>query len=158
MHNVSMSTKPDLLATAESELADIVAQIAALTKRRQELLEFVALGRKLYGGEHATTSTQDLFASPSTGKVPTPRENSLKARVLKEVRDYVSLFGPTHTPDLVTMLEGRGIEISGKDKGVTVSVILSRSSEFVSDRKNGWSLAEEKNPQDVAASAGSSTA
>lgn len=152
-----MSTKPDLLVTAETELADIVAQIAALTKRRQELLEFVALGRKLYGGESAKTQSQDLFSSPDTNKVPTPRENSLKARVLKEVRDFVSLFGPTPTSDLVKMLEERGIEISGKDKGVTVSVILSRSNEFVSDRKNGWSLAEEKNPQDVAPSAGSST-
>lgn len=153
-----MDAKHDLLVTAEKELADIVEQIATLTKRRQELLEFVALGRKLYGGERAATSSQDLFASAETGKKPTPRESSLKARVLKEAREYIALFGPTPTATLVDVLEERGIEISGKDKGVTVSVILSRSNEFVSDRKNGWSLTQEKNPQDVGASAGSSTA
>ena len=154
-----MSTKPDLLTTAETELSGIVAQIAALTKRRQELLEFVALGRKLYGGEQASTNANDLFVSTDAGKSPTPRENSLKARVLKAVREHIAIFGPTPTADLVMMLEAQGIEISGKDKGVTVSVILSRSNEFVSDRKNGWSLAlvEEKTQQDAATSAGSST-
>jgi len=153
-----MSTKHDLLVTAETELSDIVAQIAALTKRRQELLEFVALGRKLYGGQQVATSGPDLFAEHQAGKSPTPRENSLKARVLKAVHEHVAVFGPTPTAELVLMLEDQGIEISGKDKGVTVSVILSRAKDtFVSDRKNGWSLVEEKNPQDVTASAGSST-
>jgi hypothetical protein len=153
-----MTSRSELLRLAEAELAEIVAQIAALTKRRQELHDFVALGRKLYGGEQVSKNTSDLFVSPGAGKSPTPREYSLKARVLKAVREYIELFGPTPTPDLVRMLEElHGIEVSGKDKGVTVSVILSRSNEFVSDRKNGWSLAEEKNPQDGATSAGSST-
>lgn len=153
-----MSTQIDLLRTAEAELSDIAAKIAALTKRRQELLEFVALGRKLYGSQDLLTSSSQIFTPTVELKAPTPREHSLKAKVLNAVRDHIALFGPTPTSALVDMLEGRGIEITGKDKGVTVSVILSRSNEFVSDRKNGWSLAEEKNPQDVAASAGSSTA
>lgn len=48
--------------------------------------------------------------------------------------------------------------LTGSDKPTTVSVILSRSEEFVSDRSRGWSLApqEEKTPQDAATSEGSS--
>jgi len=152
-----MNTQHNLLRTAEQELSDIVAQISVLQKRRQELLEFIALGRKLFGSDTKSSVAPDLSATHDQIKAPTPREHSLKARVIKEVRDHISLFGPTPTSALVEMLEGRGVEITGKDKGVTVSVILSRSNEFVSDRKNGWSLAEEKNPQDVAPSAGSST-
>jgi hypothetical protein len=152
-----MSTQHDLLRTAEQELSDIVAQIAVLTKRRQELLEFIALGRKLFGTDAAAPAAPDLFAPQEQVRATTPRENSLKARVLKSARERISLFGPTHTADIVQMLEAQGIEISGKDKSVTVSVILSRSNEFVSDRKNGWSLAEEKTQQDAATSAGSST-
>lgn len=152
-----MNTQTDLLKTAEAELADIARQVALLTKRRQELVEFVELGRRLYGGQPSLVNINDLFAPTVVAKPPTPRENSLKAKVLASVRDHISLFGPTPTADLLKMLEAEGIEVTGKDKAVTVSVILSRSNEFVSDRKNGWSLAEEKSQQDAGTSAGSST-
>lgn len=81
----------------------------------------------------------------------------MKARVLDLSRNAINMHGPLHTTQLVELIEQTGLEITGKDKNITVSVILSRSDDFVADRSRGWSLAE-KNPQDVAASAGSSPA
>lgn len=80
----------------------------------------------------------------------------MKARVLELSRGLILTHGPLHTGQLVTMIEAEGQPITGKDKNTTVSVILSRSDEFVSDRSRGWSLAVEKTPGDVAASPGSS--
>jgi hypothetical protein len=60
------------------------------------------------------------------------------------------------TVQLVEAIEATGLTITGKDKNVTVSVILSRSDEFVSDRTRGWSLIAEKTPADAATSPGSS--
>lgn len=61
------------------------------------------------------------------------------------------------------MRRGRGCrqerpDITGADKNVTVSVILSRSDKFVADLAIGWSHAsiqKEETPEDAATSQGS---
>lgn len=150
-----MDTQHDLFAKAEADLRSVEAQIASLTKRRSELAEFIALGRKLYGQQSVTATMAKV--NEAVERIRTSRENSLKASVLSLTHQAIQQHGPQTTAQLVAALEAQGVQITGKDKNTTVSVILSRSDEFVSDRRNGWSLAE-KNPQDVAASAGSSTA
>lgn len=161
-----MEQSKDLFAQAETELASIDAKIAALHKRRTELAEFVARGKRLFGLDRAEphqptfseVGTQFLSAVEKFVETTTRvREDSMKARILAVSREVLTEIPHATTAHLVEQIEARGVAITGKDKNVTVSVILSRSDEFVSDRTRGWSLTK-KNPQDVAASAGSSTA
>ncbi len=83
----------------------------------------------------------------------------MKARILALSRQVLTAQNFAHTTQLVEFIESNGVHITGANKNTTVSVILSRSEEFVSDRSRGWSLAaEEKTPQDAATSAGPSAA
>jgi hypothetical protein len=82
----------------------------------------------------------------------------MKARILAVCRDVLSSRPYAHTVELVRILEAQGVAISGKDKNTTVSVILSRSKDFVSDRARGWSLVQKETPQDAPTSAGPSAA
>lgn len=153
------------LAGIDAKLADIDRQRAALDQRRSKLRTFVELGRSLF-----SATSQNPFDGPpalySPGAVSRAianeaerqqqRELSMKARILDLSRSAVRMHGPLSTAKLVEHIEATGLAITGKDKNVTVSVILSRSDDFVSDRSRGWSLAAEKTPADAATSPGSS--
>lgn len=163
-----MDENTDFYAKAASELASIDAQIAALEKRRTVLRQFVELGRQLFADakrQTASNLTGTLFGSaasqPST-KFGLPstatREGSLKARILTLSRRAIEERGPTHTRDLVAYIESHGVEVTGADKNTTVSVVLSRSDGFKSDRATGWSLVQKETPQDAPTSAGSGAA
>lgn len=156
----------DIYSKAEAELSSIEQQIVALQRRQVELRQFVALGLKLFDAAPAQASLQlpERKATQATGiiamaRTPRPREGSMKSRVLEISKALIERFGPIPTKALVERLEANGVEISGADKVVTVSVILSRSDRFKADRSLGWTLAEPKeNPQDAPTSAGSSAA
>ena len=160
-----MDPKSDIYAKAFAELASIDSQIAALENRRSGLRQFVELGQRLFVTGHAelTAPMATVEAGGSLSERPastTPREQSLKARVLALSKQAIQDRGPQPTSALVEYVEAAGVIITGVHKPTTVSVILSRSAEFKSDRTQGWSLLspQEKTPQDVTASAGSPTA
>jgi hypothetical protein len=46
----------------------------------------------------------------------------------------------THTRDLLEVLNAACVEVPGANKASTLSVMLSKAAEFVSDRKSGWSF------------------
>lgn len=161
-----MDQSTDIYAKANAELVDIDRQFAALERRRAELRQFIELGRRLYGGRglgmvaplSIAAVAENTLASfeHSLPAIETVREGTMKARIIDLSRSAIQMHGPLPTTKLVELIEQAGQPITGKDKNVTVSVILSRSNEFVSDRSRGWSLAAEKTPADVAASPGSS--
>jgi hypothetical protein len=66
----------------------------------------------------------------------------LKARVLALSKRAIQDHGPQSTNALVAYIEAAGVTVTGAHKPTTVSVILSRSDEFKSDRKVGWVLTE----------------
>jgi hypothetical protein len=146
------------LGAAQAELASVRSQIDALQKREQKLQAFIDLGRELF----SSAIDQELAAPPSDDlnvfeRMAIAQRPSMKARILELAREAIQKNGPMHTRDLLAYVERAGVSVTGADKLITVSVILSRSDEFKSDRTAGWSF-QEKTPQDVAASAGSSTA
>ena len=156
----------DIYSKAEAELNSIEQQIASLQRRQSELRQFVSLGRKLFDAtpvqgslelpvRHATQETGEMVFA----RTRRPRDGSMKAKILEISEELISLAGPMTTKSLVEALEDRGVSITGADKTVTVSVILSRSDLFKADRTLGWTMVEAKeNPQDVSASAGSRAA
>ena len=162
-----MDQNSDIYAKAFAELASIDRQIAALEKRRSGLRQFVELGRQLFVTAHADLTAPMPILQASGGpseRAPsataTPREQSLKARVLALSKQAILERGPQTTGALVEYVETAGVIVTGVHKPTAVSVILSRSDEFKSDRTLGWSLVnpQEKTPQDARTSTGSSTA
>lgn len=161
-----MENITDIYAKAAAELSSVDAQIAALEKRRIALRQFVELGRQLYAGHGHAQITLPAVQLDASGTSTPPnkfirfqnaRESSMKARILALSREALSKAPYLHTVQLIDYIEQHGVAVTGANKSTTVSVILSRDHDFVSDRTRGWSLVK-KNPQDVAASAGSSTA
>lgn len=153
----------DPYAKAKTELTEIDSQIAALQRRKAVLRQFVDLGESLYGGSghHAETasSTPNLdrvaaYAGLAVSQLTLARQNTAKARILDASAAIVSTEGPTPTRTLVERLEAQGIEITGADKINTLSVLLSKSDDFQSDRKAGWSLTR---PRKEATPAGGDT-
>lgn len=167
-----MNQTSDIYARAFAELAGIDSEIAALEKRRATLRQFIELGQRLFAERagadlRAPSPTLQASGGPST-KFGTPtvttttREQSLKARVLALAKQAIQERGPQSTADLVAYVEAAGVVVTGAHKPTAVSVILSRSDEFKSDRKLGWVLIDttqkELTPLDAPTSAGSSTA
>jgi hypothetical protein len=156
----------DIYSKAQSELNSIDQQIAALQRRQVELRQFVALGHKLFNETPVQASLRlpERQATQATGiaaliRTPRPRDGTMKSRVLEISEMLINRFGPIPTKALVDHLQANGVEISGSDKGLTVSVILSRSDRFKADRSIGWTLSKPKeNPQDAPTSAGSTAA
>ncbi len=152
----------DTYTKAKSELAEIDSQIAALQQRRESLRRFVDLGASLYGspndaGLSSITPLGYIQAGLADIRAIYAHERTAKARILAICEAHISQRGATPTRDLLVIIEAAGVEISGADKINTLSVLLSKSNKFVSDRKVGWSLNrphEEKPPQGVDAPAG----
>lgn len=149
----------DIYATAKVELTSIDRQIAALQQRRDHLRSFVNLGASLYNGadglvEHKPSNGAAVILEPVTSV----GQGTTKHSVSSATEEILLTAGPMHTRDLVPKIEARGVQIPGKDKNSTVSVILSKSRQFKSDRKVGWSLVrsiEEATPQGAPTPAGS---
>lgn len=158
----------DLITKAQAELQQVEMQLQALKRRQDELRMFIAIGRSLTGREQGTTTvSRDMTVRWSLdGRAAQGRRYPLKQIISDAVEKLLKTNGgPMHTRDLVDRLTADGIEIGGSDKAVTVSVILSRDTRFVSDRKYGWRLAaedgnlkysdsKEEAPRDAGTSAG----
>lgn len=140
------------LSQVEAELVDIDSQIAALQKRKDDLRTFFEMGKRLYG--RATNPNSDMRQrrrvliddddiAPSS---LVRRDGSLKARIESLARQAITTRGPQTTREILALAEAAGIEVKGADKPTTVSVILSRSGEFKSDRTIGWTLVEKETP------------
>lgn len=160
-----MSEANNPYSQAEDALIVVRREIAALREREQKLETFLNLGKELFSDQigvrprrrvqlelsETTANTLKSMIAEASQKV------SMKASVLKLAKKAIQERGSIHTRDLVAYIEATGVTVTGADKPTTVSVILSRSDDFVSDRTKGWSLVE-KNPQDAPTSAGSSPA
>jgi hypothetical protein len=166
-----MDHAKDLYALAQAEIDEIDQKLKALRasqipleSRRNDLVQFLSLGRRLFEQPDAHSQEPSMVGrvrthdSAPVGVLSTAGGTSMKARVLSMCRQILSKKPYAHTVELVYILEANGVAITGKDKNTTVSVILSRSDEFVSDRTRGWSLTQKETPQDAPTSAGSSAA
>lgn len=149
---------------AENEMRSVRAQIAALHKREQKLEAFISLGKELFAHSEPSPSRERVHLLHEAPKdalakvVEDGRRASMKAQVLNLARQAIQERGtPTHTRELLAYIEAAGVVVTAADKLTAVSVILSRSDDFKSDRTAGWSLTE-KNPHDALTSAGSSPA
>lgn len=140
----------DLLASAETELADIerkLAELAPLATRRDQLRMFLNIGRTLYAppsGQTSILNGEPQARPPAAALVRSDakpaRTDTLKARIADAVESIIHAEGPMRTRELLKRIEARGIEIGGANKLDSVSVVLSRSKDrFKVDRAaGGW--------------------
>lgn len=139
----------------EKQLSKLDAEYAAKKKLVITRLEAIKALRLAYGVDNRVLPVAHTKYPIVSGipLPPAPRENSHKARVLTAALEILKGGASVRTAELLKMIEERGVEFKAANKAGNLSVILSKDNRFVSDRRNGWSLAE-KNPQDVTASAG----
>lgn len=156
-----MSEANNPYSQAEEALIVVRREIAALREREQKLETFLNLGKELFAnqiGAHHRKRVPLILSDSTANALKSMTESgqrvSMKASVLNLARKAIEERGSIHTRDLVAYIEAAGVTVTGADKPTTVSVILSRSDDFVSDRSKGWTLVE-KNPLDAATSAGS---
>lgn len=143
----------------EKQLSKLDSEYAAKKKLVITRLDAIKTLRLAYGVDNrvlpvANTKYPVVYGVPLP---PSHRENSHKARVLATALEILKGGASVRTAELLKMIEERGVEFKAANKAGNLSVILSKDNRFVSDRRNGWSLAE-KNPQDAPTSAGSGAA
>ncbi len=158
----------DIYEAAVQELEAIEAQIKPLLARREELRQFVELGRKLFvqGSYAVSTDVGQGVQIEALGSVADAaprrvrRSTSTKDQIIRCAQQAIATAGPRKTADIIALLEADGVEIGGSDKTLTVSSVLSRAKDiFKSDRAaGGWTLVsphKEETPQGAPTPAGS---
>jgi hypothetical protein len=77
--------------------------------------------------------------APATSR---PFSSGAGAAILSAIRDFIAdKREPTPTRDLMEWLEVSGVEVGGANPQNVVSSMLSKSPEFISHGRSGWTLA-----------------
>jgi hypothetical protein len=128
----------DPIERATSELAQIERDVERLIARRDQLRQFVALSRSLFGDAEASKAAVEARQESIIYDESEPA--TMKEKVRRAAWQILRAEGPMQTKPLVEKLVQRGLEITGADPVMTVSVIMSRSRDrFISDRsRGGW--------------------
>ncbi len=140
----------DILVSAQSELDDIERKLAGmlpLQQRREQLRQFINIGRVLYAPQAAPQ--QPLQSAPTAEQDALPSPQAMPGTRTKQSRIAngaiaILAAGPMSTRAIVARLEALGVNIDGKDKVADVSAVLSRDkARFKSDRAaGGWLLVQ----------------
>ena len=157
----------DHYAKAIEELQHVehqLQQLAVLQRRRDQLRQFVDLGRAIFAqadesqelGHHQMVAQS---AEPPVAERSTRRASG-KHQIIEAAKSILSADGPMSTRMLLERLLAWPVDIGGADKLVTVSVVLSRAKDtFKSDRSaGGWTLTtphKEETPPGAPTPAGS---
>lgn len=103
------------------------------------------------------TVAQDCANETKSNKIRAGENVNDRARLRAVIADYLKQ-GPMPAKQIVERLAQDGIELRGKDKITTISQILTGQTNFVPDRKIGWSLATNSQKGEDPAATGSSDA
>lgn len=133
----------DAYLKALIELRSVDADIARLQERRAELQRFVAMGQKLFPRDTTGEEAMQLPLAQAIAAGSYRRAPQTRSQLMTAVEQHLLNHGPTSTRDLVNILEEQGIEIPGVDKHNMLSVLMSRSGRYITDRRSGWSIVRE---------------
>jgi hypothetical protein len=117
-----------ILQTALEEERQLVARLSAV----RALIR--AYGGATENQEEAIAPTQDNLRRTRS---PSEHTQSIKALVRDLIR---SKKEPTATRDILSSLEGAGIQVHGKNPVATLSALLSHAEEFEPVGRKGWLL------------------
>ncbi len=140
----------DLLVDAQNELEEIerkLADMLPLQQRREQLRQFINIGRVLYSPQTASHQPVRSMLTVEQNALPSPRampRTTTKQSRIANGAIAILEAGPMTTRAIVARLEGLGVNIDGKDKVADVSAVLSRDkARFKSDRAaGGWLLVQ----------------
>jgi hypothetical protein len=135
---------PDLLQSAETELAEIdrkLAELVPLQARREQLRSFLSLANSLF----SVTVKQP---APEPQYVPftfAAHVSSQKERIAVAAAEVIATSGPMGSRRMVQLIEAKGVIIGGADKVGSLSAVLSRDDRFKSNRAaGGWVLVQSR--------------
>ena len=134
-------------------LAEAKSQLDELERKRQGLLEIIAIAERLddpavslsvaVSTKQAVDTAMRAANRPSVVVRRRPVVVSRPSVVMTETSDAVRAIlsehrAPLKLSELLEKVLARGIEVGGKDPASTLSARLSNSDEFVSHRGIGW--------------------
>lgn len=118
-----------------AEIAELEAQLTS-DPRYRKLRELKRV-RKLY-----MDSAQLVPGLRAAGLDSRPFASGASAEVIKAAKEVLSgASGPTPTRIILDVLAARGVLVSGLKPLNSLSAILSKSNEFESHGRSGWTLA-----------------
>ena len=147
----------DLIKQAKEEIARLDEQIDAITERRNKLSEFVYLASQLFVESSTVQDSLPMRVVAKATQEGTRRHGTTRAVVIETALRMIKHKGPTQTKEVLNASELAGATIGSADKLQAVSVILSKSDLFQSDRNIGWTLKNEK-PESAPTQSGLSAA
>lgn len=127
----------------EQEIADLEAEL-------EHIPTYVKLreARRLLGVYRSGAASQASPRNASTAKAPSSRRpftSGASAEILAAVREILTgRVQPTSTREILEMIRRRGIHIKGAVPQNVVSSLLSKSPEFQSHGRSGWTLLDEE--------------
>jgi len=133
-----MTTDPLLLA-AKIELDEIdkkLEQLAPLTARRAELIEFLRIG-----------STVRPFLASVAMNPHALQQMNFKDSVIAASKRMLTGGRWMQTRQIIEELQKQGIQVPGDTdtaKVLRVSGVLHKSEEFIGERGKGWSLRQQQ--------------
>lgn len=140
-----------VLQKARLERENISNKIKELNEKLNQIDSFIDMYIKLQSSADHKFSTSEKTriagavrarnrAEPISVVAPS---NALtqKEAITSACAELLSTGEHMHTRELLEKLQSSGVIVGGKDKILTVSLILSRDPRFVANRRTGWSLA-----------------
>lgn len=125
-------------------IAALTAEIASLERELKMHPAYAKLREAkrllaVYTGTHTPEAAQTPPAPPRPSR---PSASGISAEIISAVREHLAgRLHPTPTRALMDVLAQKGVEVSGSVPQNVVSSLLSKSPEFISHGRTGWTLA-----------------
>ncbi len=120
-------------------LAEAKSQLEGLERKRQRLLEIIAIAERLDDPAVSLSVADPTKQAADTAARATRRPSVVMTETWDAVRVILSEHrAPLKLSELLERVVARGVEVGGKNPAYTLSARLSNSEEFVSHRGTGW--------------------
>ena len=124
------------------------AEIEGLERQLEESPVYVKL-REAKRLREMYASIQSAKAVPRTRTRQRPLASGASGEILAAVRKYlVGKSEPTPTREILQMLAGEGIEVTGAVPQNVVSSTLSKAEDIKANGRKGWTLKENEPPSE----------
>jgi hypothetical protein len=130
----------NVIILAEDEMRRLKAEALIIESRIGKLQAFIETFNELSSSASHALRLPQAVGDGAEDALLDKRKTSQKSQVAHAVTSILADGQARSTRVLLSMLKSRGFAFSGSDEAQTLSIHLSTSGKFQSDRKLGWTL------------------
>lgn len=137
----------DVISKAEHEIRRLKADATAIEFKINKLESFIATYNEIAGSAGSLSGNEQINLADNIAlqnELPSNRKASKASDVVHAATGILADGEARPTRLLLQMLKSRGLSFTGSDEAQTLSVQLSTSGKFQSNRKFGWTLKNAK--------------